>query len=136
MQRVEPANIAIATCEALVVKVMKVWLFIEVGDPRQAVAGVVGLRAKAGADDPHVYKANVRAEDEEAGGKGDQVGDEEFDGVCVEGGEGEWGGELVMALVDALVQAAFVEGPVGVEEEDLVYEEMCDEHLRALGKGW
>ena len=43
----------------------------------------------------------------------------ELDRVGVERGEGEGRLELVVLLVDALVEGARVEGPVGVEEEHL-----------------
>eukprot|EP00964_Phaeocystis_antarctica_P141422 scaffold106455_cov33-Phaeocystis_antarctica.AAC.1 len=57
----------------------------------------------------------------------------ELDRVRVERGEGEGRLELVVLLVDALVERARVQRPVGVEEEHLVDEEVEQQHCRPLG---
>ena len=77
----------------------------------------VRARARGGA----VVRVRVRARVGSmvrAGVRGGRT-HKELDRVGVERGEGERRLELVVLLVDALVQDARVEGPVGVEEEHL-----------------
>ena len=133
VQRVKQPDVSVAAVEGAVVKVVEVRLVVAGSDPREAVAGVVGLGAEAGSGDPHVHEKYVWAEEEEACGDGDEVGDNELDGVAVHGGQREWRRELVVDFVDVLVQHAVVQRPVHVVKKHLVQQEVRDKHPRTLG---
>eukprot|EP00327_Prymnesium_parvum_P019765 CAMPEP_0113281804 /NCGR_PEP_ID=MMETSP0008_2-20120614/28494_1 /TAXON_ID=97485 /ORGANISM="Prymnesium parvum" /LENGTH=319 /DNA_ID=CAMNT_0000132241 /DNA_START=211 /DNA_END=1166 /DNA_ORIENTATION=- /assembly_acc=CAM_ASM_000153 len=132
VQRIEPAEGAVAAVESLVVEVVEVGLLVEACYPRQSVPRVVRLRAEARPRDPHEDEEDVRAEDEESGGEWDEVGDDELDGVGVQRRQRVGRGELVVDLMDPPVQRALVQRPVAVEEEHLVDEDVRRQHPRAL----
>ena len=69
-----------------------------------------------------------------AGGRagGSQIGDHKLDRVRVQRREGKGRGELVVLLVDAFVERPLVQRPVRVEEEELVHQQVREQHPRAL----
>lgn len=91
--------------------------------------GVCVERGEDGDGEPQPGRGCVRAEEQGAQEGREEVGEDVLHRVAVDGGDGDGGGPLVVALVDVLVEAAGVEEP-GREREDIAL------HMKAVSMDW
>ena len=79
----------------------------------------MGVRHDDRTAQPHPCRDGVRLGQKRTNRPWDDVGEHEFQGVCVFGGQRNWCLKLVMLLVDLLVPLRPVQRPVQGVEDDL-----------------